>query len=401
MKRLYFGLIIIISAVLILFGGCKAGNNSIISSLFELIETSNTNKEDDETEQEQVPSREIESGDPIVIVEEVRVEEETTFKPATVKANEETKQILEHLRKATESKMESVEIKVSSKAVLPETNDILSLQTYIRSYQVNGFQYSDGSLELTFTFQYFDSKIYVDAYRTKNTSKLSAKEKEVLAVIEYVISNYTSPNKSQYENQLAIHDYIVKNCEYDYREDRPKESFEPYGALVNKKAVCQGYAWAFMIFMDILGIENQLITGTADGVGHMWNMVRLDGEWYHVDVTWNDPVGGVSDQIRHYYFNVPDSVIAFDHEFEKSRYPVANGTKYNYYRMNQLYAENQNQFNQILDRELSTKATEIVIAGNAGVSITEDAMRKYVTGYQYSTAPIGSMVIYTITPNYR
>ena len=55
-------------------------------------------------------------------------------------------------------------------------------------------------------------------------------------------------------------------------------------------AVCQGYAETMKLFLDALGIENKLVYGTGGGISHVWNLLCLDGDWYHMDVTWDDPL---------------------------------------------------------------------------------------------------------------
>lgn len=86
-----------------------------------------------------------------------------------------------------------------------------------------------------------------------------------------------------------------------------------YGALVEAKGVCEAYSRAYKYILDDLGIENILVTGTAvnsTGVSeeHMWNYVKVNGKWYAVDVTWDDPIvvggGTLSEETKHKYFLV-------------------------------------------------------------------------------------------------
>lgn len=110
---------------------------------------------------------------------------------------------------------------------------------------------------------------------------------------------------SDYEIELAAHDRIVSLASYDEEaaEDYSNNplAFTAYGALVQHKAVCEGYAKAFQLLLNAAGIECMTVTGDNDG-GHMWNMVRLGDEWYHVDLTADDDIGGL-----HLFFNRTDS----------------------------------------------------------------------------------------------
>ena len=102
-----------------------------------------------------------------------------------------------------------------------------------------------------------------------------------------VLANAQSQS-SDYEKLKYIHDWIVNNTVYS-NTNALYES-EADGPVVYGKALCEGYAKAFMYFAQSMGFECVCVAGASNGVDHMWNMVKLDGQWYHVDVTWDDPV---------------------------------------------------------------------------------------------------------------
>ncbi len=97
---------------------------------------------------------------------------------------------------------------------------------------------------------------------------------------------------SDLEKAVALHDYLTVNCEYDYENylagKIPSESYSAYGTLVNHTAVCQGYALAYKYLLNQVGIDCYMVT--SDSMNHAWNMIVLDGQYYQVDVTWDDPV---------------------------------------------------------------------------------------------------------------
>lgn len=120
------------------------------------------------------------------------------------------------------------------------------------------------------------------------------------------------PDMTDYDIELALHDWLAGYVNYS---DEAAASYETYplaytayGALVNGSAVCEGYAEAFTLILNRLGIESVTITGTLDGVGHKWNMVNIGGDWYHVDVT-NDDNQIIEHGIDyiHRFFNLSDS----------------------------------------------------------------------------------------------
>lgn len=118
-------------------------------------------------------------------------------------------------------------------------------------------------------------------------------EKAVASILKQTNSKW-----SDYEKVVFINDYITINCEYDTTLKKP-HSTDAYGVLINKTAVCQGYAMAFMDLMDRLSVRCEYVSSRT--LNHGWNLVKINGKWYHVDVTWNDPVPNSEGKSRHYY----------------------------------------------------------------------------------------------------
>ncbi len=108
-----------------------------------------------------------------------------------------------------------------------------------------------------------------------------------------------NPNMTAAEKVVQVHNYLALTCAYDYENYQtgsiPRDSYTAYGALVKRKAVCQGYSLAFELLMQQLGIPCVIVE--SDSMNHAWNAVQLDGAWYHVDVTWDD---GAPDQPGQY-----------------------------------------------------------------------------------------------------
>jgi hypothetical protein len=121
--------------------------------------------------------------------------------------------------------------------------------------------------------------------------EVAAKTAQIEQAAQAVISSVITSDMTQLQQIVAIHDYLVLNCSYDTSVETnsaPHDAYTAYGALVKQKAVCQGYAAAFQLLMQKLGIPGLVVQSTA--MNHAWNMVRYNGEWYHVDATWDDPV---------------------------------------------------------------------------------------------------------------
>lgn len=106
------------------------------------------------------------------------------------------------------------------------------------------------------------------------------------------------------EKALLIHDRIDAWCEYDYGAYTTgtisDTSYTMYGVLVNKVAVCMGYALAYKYLLDRVGVRNYYVA--SDALNHAWNMVYIDGVKYQVDTTWDDPTVDVSGRAMHTNF---------------------------------------------------------------------------------------------------
>ncbi len=142
-----------------------------------------------------------------------------------------------------------------------------------------------------------------------------------------------NPEMTQYALALAAHDFIANRAEYDHdaaldHSNNPY-AFTIFGALASEsgKAVCEGYAKAFQHLMYSVGINSICVTGAYDGVGHMWNMVEIGGDWYNVDVTFDDQL----DTVLYIYFNqtdmfLLDNTYSFDEAFSEI---VKDGESFN------------------------------------------------------------------------
>lgn len=112
----------------------------------------------------------------------------------------------------------------------------------------------------------------------------------------------------------------------DALAETDRRSYGPYGGLVDRAAVCLGYAVSFQLLMDMSGVECLTIVGAAfNSTGdHAWNMVKLDGEWYCVDVTW-DANGReqMGDGYEWRYLNLTSDEMGKNHQWDYANTPEA------------------------------------------------------------------------------
>lgn len=166
-----------------------------------------------------------------------------------------------------------------------------------------------------------------------------------MAVADEALGTLINDAMDDYEKVLAIHDYLIDRAAYPTDFDAEDEDLQSiYGALVEGMAVCSGYTDAFNYMAGKAGVESIIVVGVAGGIDHSWNMVKLEGDWYHVDVTWNDLVDEEGPRAMGYnYLNVTSREIAKNHEFDLTKYPVASEDALNYYVVNDLIVHDEAQ----------------------------------------------------------
>ena len=187
-------------------------------------------------------------------------------------------------------------------------------------------------------------------YTVQNDKLIAAKKKFNIAVAS-VLKNLPSGN--DFEREEYINNYIIDNCRYDEEaaenDDVQGNENDSYGALVDGKAVCEGYARAFQLLCNKANIDCVLLSGTTDSANHAWNGVKIGGDWYQIDVTWND-TDGENNYAENDYFNLTDDLMFKDHKLSY-KYSELNSQTYlsvdawcNFY-VPKCTAEKYNYFN--------------------------------------------------------
>ena len=185
----------------------------------------------------------------------------------------------------------------------------------------------------------------------------ASKKTEMAGKLDAAVQKFKSTvpkDVSDYELEKHIHDYVCDACEYNkavaaasgeeeserLMKKNPTVS-NAYGVLVDGDAVCAGYAHAFDLLCDAVGLESAFITGRGEGERHAWNAFKLEGDWYMLDTTWDDKEDHL---LRYQYFNLTSKEMYKDHEaitFSKDPdnekctpnvfLPDCNSTRYYYY----------------------------------------------------------------------
>lgn len=140
-----------------------------------------------------------------------------------------------------------------------------------------------------------------------------------------ILKRIIKPGMNDHEKVKAIHDWVVRNLKYDTTLTK----YTAYDGLYTGSTVCQGYSLLTHKLLKGAGIQNKIVEGTAyasdnpKGQLHAWNLVLLDGKWYHLDTTWNDPVPDRDNEVSYTYYLRTDEQMGRDHTWVKS-YPKAS-----------------------------------------------------------------------------
>ena len=170
------------------------------------------------------------------------------------------------------------------------------------------------------------------------------KEKEIVQ---------NTADMTEYEKIKYFHDYIVSNCNYF---ENSALGNTPYGVLIEKRGLCEGYAHAFLELCTLSGIECAVITGMADSEPHMWNIVKISDIWYYIDLTWDD----IDDEnypelILYDYFLVGNDEISKREIYYTEKYLPNDKIQANidFFTRNECYItkNNQNEVFEILKKQ--------------------------------------------------
>lgn len=201
-----------------------------------------------------------------------------------------------------------------------------------------------------------------------------------------IVNQIIKPGMSDFEKAITIHDWLLFNVDYDHSYS----VYDVEGTLDKRVAVCQGYALTFEAMAESAGLEAVFIGGTADngsGAGyqsHAWNRVKINGIWYNVDVTWDDPGRPGKNPSDHSgngydYFLISDAQLNKNHKADY--FPEASGScSQDYDRLTILrYAANSGKYGDVA---VVTNISE----ANAGIKKFMDMNKSAMTLWIYDAS---------------
>ena len=218
---------------------------------------------------------------------------------------------------------------------------------------------------------------------------------------------------SPYEKTLAIHDWLISNLTYDETVEENGPENGSYGAIIDRKTMCQGYAEAMQLLLTCYtNIENEMITGTAQSaqgepwIGHAWNMVKMEDQYYHIDVTFDDPQENESLAISHFYFAQNDTIMSSNHKWEPGYFPVSEGEEFFYYKKSGLFANNKAEFETIVTNAVKNDNPLVIEVAAAGTNVNDSSLQfifranNNIHEIYWTEAKYGDISVYNFEPQY-
>lgn len=186
-------------------------------------------------------------------------------------------------------------------------------------------------------------------------------EEALRTALEDAVWEIDKRAKNDMEILMGISEFLQKNVRYDTKElkhsprrkSRSPMSHNAYGALVEHKAVCDGYAGAFSLIAQYFGMRVMLVEGRSSynkssRLDHAWNIIEYRGNYFHIDATWDANTYDNFEAYSYAYFGMTDDEIAVDHDWDVKTTPTCNSEELSYYKSNKLYAYSATQVENII-----------------------------------------------------
>ncbi|MBQ7456479.1 MAG: hypothetical protein IJS54_02555 [Desulfovibrio sp.] len=178
---------------------------------------------------------------------------------------------------------------------------------------------SGRTTKILYKLTFYPGMRIADAYRSNDTRNLNPEECQVLRIAQAVI--HQAKGMSPLRAELFFHDTLCKNITYYTKtanKGMPRHA-TAIGALIDRRANCQGYCDAFYMLCTMYGLNVSMQSGKTGTQRHVWNIIELNGKWYAVDVTWDDSDAtqrkGIS-FVSHKYFNAPKEILRTTHNWD-------------------------------------------------------------------------------------
>lgn len=259
-----------------------------------------------------------------------------------------------------------------------------------------------------------------------NKSQVAAFRRQLESVTNEITEELINEHQSEYDKALVLHDYLKKNIQYDYpalesmsRNGKGfEDSYTVVGALVKQKCVCAGFSLAMKMLCDKIGLECHIVSGIGNSSiyhgSHAWNLVRINGYYHHVDVTWDNQFSDDMNIPNYGYFGLDDETISKDHTWNRKIYPACPDSPYNYFKINQSLMDSQVQLQKYIYEHMLNEESLIMFKIQKGrpleaeisgclekLIMSASSKCKHSRMEQYSIQWIPEQLVYMLNIEYR
>ena len=251
------------------------------------------------------------------------------------------------------------EVSIAIEAFINDHPEVFYLESEYSSYILSSFDGNIGYIRLNYTEDSIESV-------NQKIELMSQKIDEYLEGLDGL---------NEYEKELKIHDRLSYSVEYSHLEELPREYHTAEGSLLEGVGVCDSFAKALQLIYSRAGIDSIIVLGSLDGNPHAWNMVKINNEWYQVDLTSSHSIYEETGIVNHAYFNLDtESEKRFASLDSEELIPEAYQNTYNYYNYNELVISNDDDIYQrlsdICNKFEGENYIEFYLEGNVGDRIT-------------------------------
>lgn len=199
-------------------------------------------------------------------------------------------------------------------------------------FWVDGYNYTSRESSVVF------EPVYSMDYETRCNYSY-----RVSTIVSRLVTKYK--DLSDYEKVKAVYEYIIKNIEYD---ELSVNNQNILGVFLDRGAVCLGSANAVQTVLSRLGVDSIVITGETELCAHAWNLVKIEGEWYHLDITAGMLAYNTTKYVDYRYMTMTDEETYLTRSTDSLvMLPECNNTTYEYFRQEGLYFD-KDDLNQII-----------------------------------------------------
>ncbi|MCH5197337.1 MAG: hypothetical protein J1E34_00390 [Oscillospiraceae bacterium] len=221
-------------------------------------------------------------------------------------------------------------------------------------------------LDRTYTYYEAPKSCFVLPDYTRNAEECAALTSLLMEKARELISSIPE-SADEFIKELYLHNSICAECTYA----DGAFSDNAYGALIDGKALCEGYTMGFKLLLDMAGFTSSVVRGNAENINgekdaHIWNIVKLGAGWYYTDVTWDDPITNSElSNLRHSYFNISEKELSLSHsDYVLPDNITVSGGKYDYFIHTGLYLSEDN-----LQEKLNEKIGEAALQNGAHLEL--------------------------------